>query len=47
MTSPRINVEDGAKFKGNVDMESMDTERQPKLTEVPLAKVHTLTKKTS
>jgi len=47
MTSPRINVEDGAKFKGNVDMESMDTDRQPKLTEVPLAKVHTLTKKTS
>ncbi len=47
MTAPRINVEDGAKFKGNVDMESMDTEKQPKLTEVPLAKVHALTKKTS
>ena len=47
MTSPRINVEDGAQFKGNVDMESMKTEKQPKLTEVPLAKVHNLAKKTS
>jgi cytoskeletal protein CcmA (bactofilin family) len=47
MTSPRINVEDGAQFKGNVDMESLSTEKQPKLTEVPLAKVHNLNKKTS
>jgi cytoskeletal protein CcmA (bactofilin family) len=47
MTAPRINIEDGAKFKGNVDMESMNGEKQAKLTEVPLAKVHNLTKKTS
>ncbi|MEE8076473.1 MAG: polymer-forming cytoskeletal protein [Candidatus Binatia bacterium] len=47
MTAPRIHVEDGAQFKGNVDMESMNTERQPKLKEVPLAQVHILTKKTS
>jgi len=45
MTAPRVHVEDGAKFKGNVDTESMNTERQPKLKEVPLAQVHTLTKK--
>ncbi len=47
MTSPRVHVEDGAKFKGNVDTESINTERQPKLKEVPLAQVHTLTSKTS
>ncbi len=47
MTAPRVHVEDGAKFKGNVDMESMNTEEQPNLKEVHLAKVHTLTKKTS
>jgi len=45
MTAPRVKVEDGAKFKGNVDTESTNTERQPKLKEVPLAQVHTLTKK--
>ena len=45
MTAPRVHVEDGAKFKGNVDTESMNTETQPKLKEVPLAQVHTLTKK--
>jgi cytoskeletal protein CcmA (bactofilin family) len=47
MTAPRVHVEDGAKFKGEVDMESMNTEEQPNLKEVHLAKVHTLTKKTS
>ena len=45
MTAPRVHVEDGAKFKGSVDMESMNTEKQPKLKEVPLAQVHNLTKK--
>ncbi len=45
MTAPRVNVEEGAKFKGNVDTEPTNTERQPKLKEVPLAQVHTLTKK--
>jgi cytoskeletal protein CcmA (bactofilin family) len=43
MTAPRIKVEDGAKFKGNVDTESKITAQQSKLREVPLAKVHTLT----
>ena len=46
MTAPRVHVEDGAKFKGNVDTESVNTEKQPKLKEVPLAQVHTLTSKT-
>ncbi len=45
LTAPRIHVQDGARFKGNVDMESMNTERQTKLKEVPLAQVYTLTKK--
>ena len=45
MTAPRVKVEDGAKFKGNVDTESRNTQRQPKLKEVPLAQVHTLTQK--
>ena len=45
MTAPRVKVEDGAKFKGNVDTESTNTERQPKLKEVPLAQVHTLNNK--
>jgi len=47
LTAPRINVEDGAKFKGNVDMESMNTEKQARLKEVPLANVHNLSRKTS
>ncbi len=46
LTAPRVKVEDGAKFKGNVDTESMNTERKPKLKEVPVAQVHTLTSKT-
>ncbi len=44
MTAPRIKVEDGAKFKGNVDTESINTAQQSKLREVPLAKVQTLTR---
>lgn len=47
MTAPRVSVEDGAKFQGNVDMESMNTGKQPKLKEVPLAQVHNLSSKTS
>ncbi len=43
LTAPRVKVEDGAKFKGNVDTESKSTAQQSKLREVPLAKVHTLT----
>ncbi len=43
MTAPRVKVEDGAKFKGNVDTESKTTAQQSKLREVPLAKVHSLT----
>lgn len=44
MTAPRIKVEDGAKFKGNVDTEPINTAQQSKLREVPLAKVQTLTR---
>ncbi len=44
MTAPRVKVEDGAKFKGNVDTESINTAQQSKLREVPLAKVQTLTR---
>ena len=44
MTAPRIKVEDGAKFKGNVDTESINTAQQSKLREVPLAKVQTMTR---
>ncbi len=47
LKAPRINIEDGAKFKGNVDMESMNTEKQPRLKEVPLANVHNLSSKTN
>ncbi|MCH8320372.1 MAG: polymer-forming cytoskeletal protein, partial [Acidobacteria bacterium] len=42
MTAPRVKVEDGAKFKGNVDTESINTAQQSKRREVPLAKVQTL-----
>ncbi len=45
MLAPRVNVEDGAKFQGNIDMDSRDGEKQPGLKEVPLAKVHILSKK--
>ena len=43
MTAPRVKVEDGAQFRGNVDTESNNTAQKSKLREVPLAKVHTLT----
>ncbi len=36
MRAPRINLEDGARFKGNIDMDSKD-EKQSKLKEGPLA----------
>ncbi len=45
MLAPRVHVEDGAKFQGNVDMDTEDVEKQPTLREVPLAKVHNLSKK--
>jgi len=31
MTAPRVNLEDGAKFKGAIDMESKEGERKPPL----------------
>jgi len=37
MRAPRINLEDGARFKGNVAMDSKD-EKQPTLKEVPLVR---------
>ncbi len=37
MRAPRINLEEGAKFKGNIDMDFKDGEKQPTLKEVPLA----------
>ncbi len=36
MKAPAINLEEGAKFKGNIAMDSED-EKQPTLKEVPLA----------
>ncbi len=36
MRTPRFSLEDGAEFKGNIDMDSKD-EKQPTLKEVPLA----------
>ena len=36
MSAPRINLEEGATFKGKIDMDSKD-EKQPTLKEVPLA----------
>ncbi len=45
MTAPRINLEDGAEFKGNIDMDSKDGEKRT-LKEVPLAQVQKLSKKT-
>jgi len=35
MRAPAINLEDGAKFKGNIDMDSKD-KQQPTLKEVPV-----------
>ncbi len=37
MRAPAINLEEGAKFKGNIDMEAWD-EKQSTLKEVPLAR---------
>ena len=37
MRAPRINLEEGAKFKGNIDMDFKDGEKQPTLKEVPFA----------
>ncbi len=31
MTAPRVNLEDGAKFKGAIDMESTEGEKKPPL----------------
>ena len=45
MLAPRVNVEEGAKFQGNIDMDTQDGETQPILREVPLARVHSLSKK--
>ncbi len=46
MMAPRVNVEDGAKFQGNIDMDIQDAKKQPTLREVPLAQIHSLSKKT-
>jgi len=45
MLAPRVHVEDGAKFQGKVDMDTQNGEKQPRLREVPLANVHSLSKK--
>ncbi len=37
MRAPAINLEEGAKFKGSIDMDSNGEEKQPTLKEVPLA----------
>ena len=39
MRAPAINLEEGAKFKGNIAMEAWD-EKQQTLKEVPLAQDH-------
>ena len=44
MAAPRINLEDGAEFKGNIDMDFKDGEKQPTLNEFPLAQVQNLSK---
>jgi len=36
MTAPRVNLEDGAKFKGSIDMESQDGEEKVPLTKAPI-----------
>ena len=35
MTAPRVNLEDGAKFKGSIDMDARGEGRQPILKEAP------------
>jgi len=36
MTAPRVNLEDGAKFKGAIDMESKEGEKKPPLEEASI-----------
>jgi len=36
MRAPRINLEEGAKFKGDIDTDSNGEEKQPTLKEVPV-----------
>ena len=45
MRAPAINLEEGAKFKGNIAMEAWD-EKQPTLKEVPLARDRNVPSKT-
>ncbi len=35
LTSPRVNIEDGAKFKGSIDMDARGEDKQPTLKEAP------------
>jgi len=45
MRAPAINLEEGAKFKGNIAMEAWD-EKQPTLKEAPLARDRNVSSKT-
>ncbi len=45
MRAPAINLEEGAKFKGNIAMEAWD-EKQPTLKEVPLARDRNVSSRT-
>ena len=45
MRAPAINLEEGAKFKGNIAMEAWD-EKQPTLKEVPLVRDRNVPTKT-
>ena len=45
MRAPAINLEEGAKFKGNIAMEAWD-EKQPTLKEAPLARNRNVSSKT-
>jgi cytoskeletal protein CcmA (bactofilin family) len=35
MTAPRVNLEDGAKFKGSIEMDARGDDKQPILKEAP------------
>ncbi len=37
MRAPRVHIEEGSQFKGEVDMDSNGEEKQPTLKEAPLA----------
>jgi len=37
MTAPRVNLEDGAKFKGSIDMDSKGGGKEPTLKEAPVS----------